>query len=464
MSTKRDLVEAHSFSRRRLVTAFVSGAPGGREVEPVRPGRMVVGGVAIAVLLVAGAAIAGALHPRPPADWRQPGLVIAKESGADYAILPPAEDAAESDEVVLRPLVNTVSALLLFGPELEPDTVPIDEINKETVGRSVGIYDAPDSLPTEEQLIGTGWTACTNAERGTRFRIAADPGAASAPGLGVPVVDTTGAHWVVGMTDQGAHRWRLPTNEAQRIAVTQQIGLTTTAVTPVTSDWLALFPVGAALDRDTFRVGPRGSVPSYAEELGGADVSVGGLVTRGGTTYLVGADELVELDEFAVQVYTGLFTNARTAEIAGLGARVADLDAVWPAGTLDRLDDQACALLDTDTEGATQVLLAEATSDSARALGLRDQVALDVQSGRGAYVRAAGHGDEDGGQQFLIDAQRTRYRLGSRGTEAATVLGYGGYDAPTIPDAWVEPFRCGPELSREAAAEEPNADWKCPGL
>ena len=39
MAAKRDLVEAHQFSRRRLITAFVSGAPGGREVEPARSGR-----------------------------------------------------------------------------------------------------------------------------------------------------------------------------------------------------------------------------------------------------------------------------------------------------------------------------------------------------------------------------------------------------------------------------------------
>ena len=67
MATKKDLVEAHAFSRRRLVTAFVSGAPGGREVEPVRPGRVLIGGVALSVLLLAGAAIAGFLLGRPPA-------------------------------------------------------------------------------------------------------------------------------------------------------------------------------------------------------------------------------------------------------------------------------------------------------------------------------------------------------------------------------------------------------------
>ena len=65
MATKKDLVEAHAFSRRRLVTAFVSGAPGGREVEPVRPGRVLIGGVALSVLLLAGAAIAGFLLGPP---------------------------------------------------------------------------------------------------------------------------------------------------------------------------------------------------------------------------------------------------------------------------------------------------------------------------------------------------------------------------------------------------------------
>jgi hypothetical protein len=61
MTTPRDLLEAHSFNRRRLVTAFVSGAPGGREVEPARPWRIIMGGVALAVLLTAGAGVSGVL-------------------------------------------------------------------------------------------------------------------------------------------------------------------------------------------------------------------------------------------------------------------------------------------------------------------------------------------------------------------------------------------------------------------
>ncbi len=65
MSATRDLVEANSFSRRRLVTAFVSGAPGGQEVEPARDGRLLVGGLVLALLLVGGTVIVTVLA----LDW-----------------------------------------------------------------------------------------------------------------------------------------------------------------------------------------------------------------------------------------------------------------------------------------------------------------------------------------------------------------------------------------------------------
>jgi hypothetical protein len=63
-TTRRGLVEAYSFSRRRLVTAFISGAQGGGVIEPPpRAGRTVAAGVALAVLVVAGAAVTRTLSP-----------------------------------------------------------------------------------------------------------------------------------------------------------------------------------------------------------------------------------------------------------------------------------------------------------------------------------------------------------------------------------------------------------------
>jgi len=86
MATRRDLVEAQAFSRRRLVTAFVSGAPGGREVEAARPGRTIVGGAVLAVLLLAGEVAGSVLAGRTAADRDHPGLVISQERGQPYAI------------------------------------------------------------------------------------------------------------------------------------------------------------------------------------------------------------------------------------------------------------------------------------------------------------------------------------------------------------------------------------------
>ena len=104
MATKKDLVEAYSFSRRRLVTAFVSGAPGGREVEPARPGRTIVGGLALAVLLMAGAAIAGVFDPKTSIDWDEPAFIIAKDKGSIYVIIEPRPGDTEP---TLRPITST---------------------------------------------------------------------------------------------------------------------------------------------------------------------------------------------------------------------------------------------------------------------------------------------------------------------------------------------------------------------
>ncbi|HSF37741.1 MAG TPA: type VII secretion protein EccB, partial [Nocardioides sp.] len=149
MATKKDLVEAHAFSRRRLVTAFVSGAPGGREVEPVRPGRVLIGGVALSVLLLAGAAIAGFLLGRPPAQWLDEGsFVISKDTGEQYVVL------RGGDDPLLQRVPNYVSAQLLLGQaELTPYTVRDKYIRTVQLGDDLGIDAAPASLPAAGELV-----------------------------------------------------------------------------------------------------------------------------------------------------------------------------------------------------------------------------------------------------------------------------------------------------------------------
>src|SRR5688500_14851561 len=171
MATKKDLVEAHAFSRRRLVTAFVSGAPGGREVEPVRPGRVLIGGIALSVLLLAGAAIAGFLLGRPPAQWLETGsFIISKDTGEQYVVLHGGDDPE------IQRVPNYVSAQLLLGDaELTPATVRDKYIREVRLGDDLGIEGAPASLPTADALVDDGWTACTAAGAGITVVLEQEP-------------------------------------------------------------------------------------------------------------------------------------------------------------------------------------------------------------------------------------------------------------------------------------------------
>ncbi len=454
MSSKRDLVEAHSFSRRRLVTAFVSGAPGGREVEPVRPGRMVIGGVALAVLLVAGAAVAGFIKPRTPSNWLDPGVVIAKETGADYAIL--------KEDGELRPLVNATSAQLLFGTGLEPSSVAQEQINGQEIGKPVGIYGAPDALPTADRLVGSGWTACTNPDSGTMFRIASRPGVTQVTGQAVLVHDTRRDHFLVAVGEDGAFRLGLPRSARDRAGVLNAVASDLGEPMQVTSDWLELFPPGPALSRQSFPAQGRGPAP-YAGALGNPQLRIGDLAkARDGQFYLIGDEGPVKLTPFAKQLFDAVSDYPQAKQIASLDKTVIHLPGDWPEQQVDRLDgEEACAVLRAEAGKATTVSLGTATTEDASAVGLRDQVRVSVEPGRGAYVLAGGHRDTEGGQPVVIDSQGVRYRLGGPRGDAAERLGYGGYDPPTVPDAWLERFGCGPELSAAAAAEAPDPSATC---
>ena len=56
----------------------MSGAPGGREVEPHRPLRAVVGGFALTAVLVLGSMAFGWLRSSLPTDWENNRLIIAE--------------------------------------------------------------------------------------------------------------------------------------------------------------------------------------------------------------------------------------------------------------------------------------------------------------------------------------------------------------------------------------------------
>ena len=231
MATKKDLVEAQSFSRRRLTTAFVSGAPGGREVEPHRPLRAVVGGLALTAVLVLGSMAFGWLRSSLPADWKDNRLIIAEDSGARYVSL----------KGLLHPVVNTTSARLLIpSKDFRVLAVPDEELASIARGATLGILGAPDSLTPPERLVNSGWVACLGSSEQVSTSIGGSRRATPVE-RGALVVRADDRTFVV------ADGRRYPVADRDVSAVSVALRLDGRPAVAAPAAWLNLFPEGPAL-------------------------------------------------------------------------------------------------------------------------------------------------------------------------------------------------------------------------
>ncbi|WP_408897811.1 type VII secretion protein EccB [Nocardioides sp. R1-1] len=466
MATKKDLVEAHAFGRRRLVTAFVSGAPGGREVEPARPGRTIVGGIALAVLLVAGAAIAGALSDRAEVDWDEPGLV-ADGRGALYVVL----DDAAADLPRVRPVINVTSAQLILGSEVEARTVPDEEIAGERKGPPIGILDAPATVPLAGDLVGSGWTSCTGTGLGMRTTVTPGADVSPLPTLGFVVRSATDAtvHLVAEADVPGrprrAYRYALPDGNDGlysdlRISPNDQV--------TVPDAWLALFPPGAPLDAAGLGIDRWGR---HARLAGYPGARVGDLLERSGTTYALTDAGFVELTPFAAAVLRNTSLGPRLPRPVA-GSPDAAFDIVkptagsgehWPedllAGSLPATAE-ACAVLRTaeDEEPAVRLATTDGPPASAAGVAVGDRE-VTVAPGHGAVVRSADWASSADGTPHLVDDRGYSYPVATADDLAR--LGYGEVPVLVVPDVWNKLFEPGPELSQDAALCPPAKVPSC---
>lgn len=461
MSTKKDLVEAHAFSRRRLVTAFVSGAPGGREVEPTRSGRILVGGAALTVLMLAGAAIAGYLLGRPDSAWLDAGsFIISKDTGEQYVVL------RDDEEPVIQRVPNYVSAQLLLGdPDLTPYTVRDKYIRDVRLGEDLGIDRAPSGLPAADDLIGSGWTACTADGAGVQVSVLAEPAVTELSGTAFLV--TTGRDlWLVagspdlgGEMDGPAHRMRIAGDDSAVGTFVDALGFSAESeAARVSAQWLNLFPEAPALTPAAFGVRGDGPVRYAGAETDFGGLRVGDLVeTSDGVAYLLGDEAPQKLSPFAATVYDAFGVRARQVEgDIRAGFESPEYPTQWPVEVPSATPaGDLCAVLEPQVDAAPRIALAHRADDGAGAEGIaRGEHVTEVAPAGGAYVRAGSSLGATEGSPYVIDAKGDKYPL--LGPDVATFLGYAEVTAPVVPNAWLDYFGDGVALSVNAARRVPE--------
>jgi hypothetical protein len=457
MASKKDLVEAHAFSRRRLVSAFLSGAPGGREVEPARPGRSVFGGLVLAVLLIAGGAVAHFLAPRPATGWAdQPGLIVTK-GGARYVVTGPENDRE------LYPVVNLASAQLILGLDLETKSKVIDqeEIDKEFPKQTIGLSGpgVPEELPLTSDFINTGWTACTANGAGTYLNISAKPDVKAATQTGFMVQTEEGNYLIAEYRNpEGyaqAYSYKVD-GDAETYADRTFDGPVSTPTVP--QAWVNLFPSGAPLSGESFG----SAFTKVGGTVEGEEYPIGTKANYQAKRYLMTESGWIRLDDFASEIYDVAFGSKGNQQSLSSQPDINGerLETAWPTSTLEPGTGSVCAKL--ETEGKTTVRLGVEPGERAWPASeppeATDFTSARVDPGRGAFVFAA-NGEElqkQSATPYLIDARGTVNGLD--GPLTVERLGLSPDSGPIVPGTWLRLLPLGAPLSTELALCPPSTE------
>lgn len=440
MATKKDLIEAQSFSRRRLLTAFTSGAPAGKELEPAQPLRAVVAGIVLTAMVILGGVFYGIIRPGLPDGWQDNSLILVKDTGARYVAV----------DGTLHPVLNTASARLLMpAGEYRVITTDQDSIADIEIGATIGILGAPDDLPVASGLVADGWAACTVAG-GTAVTIPSSP-------VAKPVTDAA----VVTRGEDTFVVWRglrYRVDPASLDPVLRAVGLDAASVRPVDGTWLNLLQPGDDLAPLV--------IAGAGDAVAGTDLVVGTAIHQQGTAegdlFVVTSDgALARLTPLAYQLYLlgtgadlGTAREVATADVAGL-SNAGDQagGAGWPETVLAPLDDDdvPCAVLRHTPGGAEDTVLGVADAD----VELPTAGEVSVAVGAGALVTAT---DAEGaGVVHLVDETGTSFAIPGADGDLLGRLGYSSDDVSSVSGAWLQFLPAGPDLTIAAAGATPSS-------
>lgn len=447
MANKKDLAEAQSYSRARLITAFTSGIPDGKELAPKKGLMPVVVGIGLTAIIVLISVFSGMFNPGLPADWANNKLIVAKNTASRFI----------SVHGTLYPVINTTSARLLI-PSKDYRVIIVDDSQLEgiPVGNSVGIAGAPDILPNRDRLASKQFISCMNGGS-MRNVIAADVQAAAMSDRSAVLANVSGARFLIA----GGRRYALPKDTLTRDSILRILGLGQIREHVATIQWVNLFKAGT--DLTTISVpGAGGSV-----EVNGIAYTVGSVVSQqgGSQRYVVMKDaSLSPISGIAAELYAigkpDASVKPQELTIAQLGgftnASTSFIPADWPTGRLTAADggDSPCALLEPKHGSANEdgeVRLATVTNGSLIAKTASHTV---VSGGSGALVRALGGSDAEQGMLYVIDGSGIAYPVPDDTAETVARLGYHTDDPIALPRAWASIYMTGVSLSSDAAGRQ----------
>lgn len=441
MASKKDLLEAQKFNRSRLLSAFLGGAPGGKELEPTNPLRAVFGSIMLTAMVLIVGLFLGFFQPALPSGWENNKLIVANDTGARYV----------SMDSTLYPVINTVSARLLIPPgEFSVISVNQSVLSEIPTGGTIGIHGGPDALPGNDNLDGRNWVACSSP-RHTEAWIGEHQPTPAGQDIG-RVVEFENSHYVI--TD--GKSFEIPDKHLS--SVLRVVGLANAPVTEVPGEWLALFEPGESL-------APL-EVEGAGEEHEAAEFPVGTVFHQTGTAesdlFMLTQDgALSSISPLAFRLFQlgdGSGTLGEVQEVSP--SQLADLPTAaqtsgrgWPQEPMTPSSHSGtpCAMLE-GSDDALRTVLVEDHDYSLTDQQSDSPVITHIQEGSGAVVHSG-----DDGTLTLIDPLGISYAIPGPAAESLERLDYEQEQVTAVPYPWLQLFPAGPALTPEAAGSSPGS-------
>jgi type VII secretion protein EccB len=459
MASVRDQVEAYNFASRRQVLALLQGDDS-VSIDPRRRlNRSLMGGLLLAVVVLAATGVAGFLSGGSSDSVPSDGVIVDDDTGGAYVRI--------GD--VLHPALNITSAKLIAGHQVT--TVSSSALRSLPRGLPVGIPGAPDSLPPSGDLTKRAWSVCTIASEASAAR------AQVLVSVGAPVPAPLPASGGLVVQAPDATVWLL--TNGQRYQVTDEnvsgvLSLNQVPPLPIDADVLDLVPEGPPLDLP--HIPGAGEAPLVSLPF---KAVVGDLVSvKNGTNqpglYVVMQDGVAPVDPFAFAVLASGSHDTHD-EAPGAIASVAStsrpvIPPLWPRQALGQpvsppaANEPFCITYDpqaprtgaawpvTFSKPSTVPLGQHATPVAASGASLpTTATGVAVPSGGGALVKAVGSGGVDAVYTLVTDSG---LRFAITNADAVGRLGYDPTAAVPVPLPFVNLLPAGPGLDPTAAAAE----------